>query len=388
MMEVHARGRRSLASPTAGAWAQGLRLMGALVTADARRGASWLSAVGPALVLLLAHGLPSEVVFPLGWANGVLAAVLATGHVPRATGRIGGPGQDHRVALAWSLERAVWPCLAFMVVGILGGTSAAQPCWAGVGGLAASGIVLAGCRRLGCSTADAVSGTLALTVMAMVVALDWPGQSSLTIGAVRFVTAWVVLAVALVATGAQVDRSAWLTREVAAGSGPLGFSELRRWYFRLMMAVVLIAMVRWLFASEPRVGLYGIAGGLLAASIVLPEVLLSPAGASAGCWLHVAWEEGGRRSTWREVQRSLLAAVVTGWPLMIALVLVPATRGAEALLAVAAIVAVVVVAAVAHAAVVRRLLSGDTAFAMAALSVWCATLVGVRILAAGRLVGG
>lgn len=384
-MKGHAQGRRNLASPAVAAWADGLRLMGALATADARRGASWLSAVGPAMALLLVYDLPSEVVFPLAWANGVLAAVLATGHVPRATGRIGGPGQDHRITLAWSQERAVWPCLGFAVLGILGGGAAVGPCGAGVAGVAVSVVVLAGCRRLGCSTADAVSGTLALTVLAMVVAFDGPGPSSPIAGVLRFVVAWAVLAMALLATSAQVDRAAWLAREVTSGGGPLGFSELRRWYFRLMMAVVLIGMVRWLFASEPRVGLYGLAGGLLAASFVLPEVLLSPAGASAGCWLHVAWAEGGTRSTWRRVQRSLLAAVVTGWPLMIALVLVPATRGVEALLAVAAIVAVVLVAAVMHTAVGRRLLAGDTAFAMAALSVWCVTLVGVRILAAAPL---
>lgn len=387
MMGVHAQGRRNLASPAAGAWAPGLRLMGTLATADARRGASWLSAVGPAMALLLVQDLPSEVVFPLGWANGVLAAVLATGHVPRATGRIGGPGLDHRVTLAWTLERASWPCLGFVVLWSLGDAAAVGPCWAGLGGVAASFVVLAGCRRFGCSTADAVSGTLALTVLAMLVAFDGPGPSSLIAGAVRFVSAWAVLAMALVATSAQVDRAAWLARDVGAGSGPLGFSELRRWYFRLMMAVALIGMVRWLFASEPKVGLYGLAGGLLAASFVLPEVLLSPSGASAGCWLHVAWQEGRRRSTWRMAQRSLLAAVVTGWPLMIALVLVPATRGAEALLAVGAIAAVVAVAGVTHAAVGRRLLCADTAFAMAALSVWWVTLVGVRLLAAAPLAG-
>lgn len=382
MRHAHALGSRTRAAPAAGAWWVLLRLIGRLATADVRRGASWLSAACPALGLLALRDLPSDLVLPLGWATGLLAAVMATGHLPLTAGRIGVPGRERLVAWAWSLERAVWPSLGMAFVWGFGEPNLAV---AGLGGLLAASVLLGACRRLGCSTADGISGTLAVTVVAAVIAFDWPDALRMGVGIGRFLAAWVGLAMGLVAASAQVDRSVSLPREGTAGSAMLGHSELRRWYHRLMMVAVLVAMVRWLFASEPEVGLYGLAGGLLAASLVLPEVLLASPGASADGWLALVGAAGGRRLFWQRWQRSVLAVVVTGWPLLIALLLVPATRSSEALLAAAAMAVVVVMAGGTHAAVRQRVLSGETAFAAAAIVIWGLAVLGVRLSVGGGL---
>jgi hypothetical protein len=379
---THALGSRNRTAPAAGAWWVLLRLIGRLATSDARRWACWLSAACPVLGLLALRDLPSHLVLPLGWATGVLAAVMAIGHLPLTAGLIGVPGRERLVAWAWSLERGLWPSLVMACMWVLGEPKVAA---AGLGGLLGASLLLGACRRLGCSTADGISGTLALTVVASVIASHWPDAWQMGVGIGRFLTAWVGLAMGLVAASAQVDRSVSLSREGTAGSAMLGHSELRRWFFRLMMAVVLVAMVRWLFASEPEVGLYGLAGGLLAASLVLPEVFLTSPGASADDWFAIVGEAGGRRSFRQRWQRSMLAVVVTGWPLLIAVLLVPATRNVETVLAAAAMAVVVVVAEGTRAAVRQRWLSGETAFAVAAIVIWGLAVLGIRLSAVGGL---
>ena len=144
-----------------------------------------------------------------------------------------------------------------------------------------------------------------------------------------------------------------------------------------ILAGALFGMVRWLFSTEPQVALYGLVGGLLVAGFLLPEVLGSAAGPSADFWGHVAWREGSRRSPWRRWQPWLVAAVIPVWPLLIAVVLVPAVRGREALAAVAAIAAVVAAGMLAQFAVRRRLLAGDSACALALLTLWLGVLTGL-----------
>ena len=279
----------------------------------------------------------------------------------------------------WAVQRACWPLVGVSLGWWLCGGDALGEAWAvSIGGVFAAVGLLAGCRRVGCSPADAASGTLGVTVVATLALIGFPQQLrhvDLHVG--PLLALWAAVAGGLLAGAAHVDHRHRLDRELTASSGPLGHSELRRWLFRLLMAGALFGMVRWLFSTEPQVALYGLVGGLLVAGFLLPEVLGSAAGPSADFWGHVAWREGSRRSPWRRWQPWLVAAVIPVWPLLIAVVLVPAVRGREALAAVAAIAAVVAAGMLAQFAVRRRLLAGDSACALALLTLWLGVLTGL-----------
>ena len=336
---------------------------------DLRRSASWLAAVTAAVGLFLLQRVTADLVLPLAWAHGAVVAVVAAGDLPvrRAAGRSDGPAA--MVSLAWAVERMVWPLLGTLIVSAWGaGASAA---WLLASGCVAASLLGLACRWLRCSASDAASGTLAVTLLASLAAMAVPpsvrsGAEGLPIIA----GIWSVLAAGLLAMVAQADRRSCLPREATTGGGPLGDSELRRWYLRLMMVGSLLGMVRWLFVAEPLVGLYGVASGLLVASLVLPDAALPHAGASCRCWTPLAQVAGRRPSFWRPLQPWLLPAVVAVWPLLVAMVLVPAARGLPAVLAIVASAAVVGLGSLARLAVARGWLSRETAFAAAAALVW------------------
>jgi len=365
----HAGGAEA-ASPLASAAVAG-NLIAALISVDARRPASWLAMLGAANGILLIAAMPEGWAVLLAWANGVVAAVVAIGHVPADAGLAAGLAGGRRLAFVWTVERAAW-ALGGLGVGWLvspGATAVAVVIAASAGGAGAS-LAVAVCRGRGCSTADAVSGVLGVTVVVMLIAAGMvprvPHGLSLLL--------WAVLAVGLVATSDASDRVPRLAREVTAGSGPLGHSPLRRWYDRLLMGGALVGMVGWLLATEPHVIAYGVVAVLGVASLVFPEVLLAPEGTAATAWTHLAWQEGRPTPRWRVVQPMLLAAVVTGWPLLIATVLVPATRGSDAVLAATGLASVVALAGAGHVALTRRKITGETAFAVATLLVWLVTV--------------
>lgn len=372
MKPGHAGGERSASPPASAAVA--VHLIAALVRVDARRPASWLAmaAAGSGLVLVLA--MPQRWAVPLAWANGVVAALVAIGHVPAGAGLVAGLAGERRLAIAWTVARAGWPLLGL----VLGGLASPHPTAVVVvitaaAGVTAASLAVAVCRGRGCSTADAVSGLLGVTVVAVgVTAGVLPHLPAIAQG--LFLMIWTTLAVLLAATSVSSDRSATLPREVTAGSGPLGHAPLRRWYDRLLMVGALLGMVGWLLATEPHVALYGMVAALCVASLVFPEVLLAPEGTASAHWTHLAWQEGRRMPRWRALQPMLLAAVVTGWPLLIATVLVPATRGSDAVLAVGGLACVMALAGAGRAALVRQRLAGETVFAAATLLVWLAAV--------------
>lgn len=372
MRPGHAGGEGA-ASPLASA-AVGLRLIAALLSADARRPASWLAMVGTAIGTLLVSAMPAAWAMPLAWANGVVAAVVAIGHVPADAGLAASLSSARRMAIAWTVERAAWALLG-LGLGWLASpdvTAGAVGIMAAVGAMAAS-LAVAVCRGGGCSTADAVSGVLGATVVSVLVTVGMMPRGA-AIAQALVIPVWAALVVGLVAASVSSDRFPRLSREVTAGSGPLGHSLLRRWYDRLLMGGSLLAMVAWLLATEPHVALYGTVAALCVASLVFPEVLLAPVGAASAAWAHLAWQEGRPKPRWRRSQPMLLAAVVAGWPLLIATVLVPATRGIDAVLAAAGLACVVALASAGHAALMRQRIAGETVFALATLLVWLATV--------------
>ncbi len=361
-----------------------LRLLWILAVVDARRGASWSVMLAAACGVLLVRLVPAELVLPIAWAHGVVIGVAAVGNVPRQLRCPASSFPPVGFSAIWMLERALWP-----VAGLWLGWS--WLIWKppfespmgvmlplAMGGVVAASAGLAGCRRLGCATADAASGVLSVTALATLAFMGLPqtlrGEQ---VNVVLLPVIWTTVLVLLLAAATQVDRHARLAREVTASSGPLGHSELRRWFYRLMMVGVLVGMVRWLLTTDPQVGLYGLVGGSLVASLVLPEVLLAPVTGPSAAWRQLAWVEGVQRSPWRRLQPWLVAAVVTGWPLLIAVALVPVVRGWMAVLAAASIACVVLTAMLAFLAVRRRLITADTAFAMTTVALWLAVVNGL-----------
>ena len=372
MRSGHAGGAEA-ASPLASAAVVG-NLLAALISVDARRPASWLAMLGAANGILLIAAMPEGWALLLAWANGVVAAVVAIGHVPADAGQAVGLAGARRLAIVWTVERAAWALcgLGLGWVVSLDATAVAVGIAAFAGGVAAS-LAVAVCRGRGCSTADAVSGVLGVTVVAVLIAAGMVPRVPGVAHGLLFLL-WAVLAMGLVAACVAGDRVPRLAREVTAGSGPMGHSPLRRWYDRLLMGGALVGMVGWLLATEPHVIAYGVVAALGVASLVFPEVLLAAEGTAAAAWTHLAWQEGRRTPRWRVVQPMLLAAVVTGWPLLIATTLVPATRGIGAVLAAIGLASVVALAGAGHVALTRRRITGETAFAVAMLLVWLVTV--------------
>lgn len=352
------------------------RLLVLAATVDVRRTASWIAAMTSAAGLFLLQNADAEVSLPLAWAHGAVMAVVARGGLSSdmAAGLCG--GRNAAVALAWALERAVWPLLgvAFVLVAGRGqpvvGLAAALGC-------AAASLLLASCRLLRCSASDAASGTLTVTAVASLLLMRLPSDVAVRATPILIIGGvWGSLAGGLVGLVVQADRRSRLGRESAAGGGPTGTSELRRWYLRLLMAVVLLGMVRWLFASKPLVGVYGVAVGLLVAGLTLPDAVLLFPGGGCDCWRSLARSLGQPTSRRFQFQAWLLPAIVAVWPLLVAVVLVPATRNLSAALATVALGVIVLLAGIGRRAVARRWCSRDTALAAVACVVWLATLDG------------
>lgn len=349
------------------------RLLMLAARIDARRGASWLAAVTSAVGLLLLESASTSLLIPLAWAHGAVVAVIAAGAPPDGlVGRVGFR-RDVLVGLSWAVERVAWPLIGVAAVLAAGGPASGLP--VAVMAAAATAMLLWGCRRLGSSAADAASGVLGVTLIgAMMAASDslraWPPLPAAA-------GSWSVLAVGLLGLVSRADGRDRLPRETTAAGGPLGDSELRRWYLMLMMAGTMLGMVRWLFDPEPLVGRYGVASGFLVASCVVPDAMLVAAGASSASWRHVASVAGRRQPSWQQLQTWLLPAAVAVWPLLVAVVLVPASRGMPAVLTVGAVAAGLAVAAMGRLAVTRRGIAAETAFAVTVSLIWLACLAGL-----------
>lgn len=356
------------------------RLVLLLAAVDARRGASWLAAGAVAGLPLLCQG-PPDLLLPLAWAYGAVLAVVAAGDLPVAVGLGSQPSQRVTLPVAWMLERMAWPLLGLLVAFGWGGMRIAT-LMAAAGCVVAS-LLLAVCRWRRCSASDAASGTLLVTLAALLVGMAMP--PALRGSGVAVAGSWAAVAVGLLAVVGQSDRRSTLAREAATGNGPLGDSELRRWYLRLTMVGTLLGMVRWLFAAEPLVGLYGLICCLLVAGLVLPDAVLARAGATCGCWRQLARVAGSRPPLWRQVQPWLLPAVVALWPLLVAVVLVPAARAATAVLAGLAVAVVVAAAGACRWLVAHRWLERETALALPLTLVWLAAIV---VLSGGAGDGG
>ena len=338
-------------------------------TIDARRTASWLAAVTAAVGLLLLQRLPAELVLPLAWAHGAVVAVVAAGDMPMSGSARRPGGTAAAIQLAWAAERMAWPLLGTLIGTALGGSATIS--WAVASGCVAASLLGLACRWLRCSASDAASGTLVVTLVASLAAMAVPPAARSGAEGLSIVAGiWSVLAAGLLAIVAQADRRNCLPREATAGGRPLGDSELRRWYLRLMMVGSLLGMVRWLFVAQPLVGLYGMASGLLVATLVLPDAALARAGASSSSWTQVAQVAGRRPPLWRLLQPWLLPAVVAVWPLLVAVVLVAAARGLPAVFAIVAAGLVVGLGGLARLAVARGWLAEENAFAVAASLVW------------------
>jgi hypothetical protein len=359
----------------------GLRLAPLVLRADSRRASSWLALAGPIIGLLALPQVPDAVRTMVAWADGVVAGVIATGVLPGSYGMpipaVSGR-RLQRTEYGWLLERLAWPLLG---AGI-GCVGTGQEADGGIvvalgGGILASGLLMAGCRWVGCTDADAASGTLGITVTAIAVIHAFlPGLSTGVSPAVPvgFLAAlWVGLALLFLTSAAQLDRRVAITRDLAINGVSLGHSEIRRWMVRLMMISALLSMVRWLFATEPSVENYGIPGVLFAASLMFPEAVLRTRGSQPRLRAHIAWVEGRQRSLWRHSHTWLLPAVVVGWPLMIAVVLTPAARGSETVLLACGIFCVVAFAFAGNIAVAKGWILGETAFAIIVLVAWHAT---------------
>jgi hypothetical protein len=362
-------------------WGGGLRLVPFAVHVDARRASNWLALAGPIIGLLTLPQVSDAVRVMVVWAGGVVSGVIATGVLPGSRGMpipaISGR-RLQRIEYGWLLERLAWPLLGALIACVGTGLKADGGIVAALcGGILASGLLMAGCRGVGCSDADAASGTLGITVAAVAVTHSFlPGLSAGAASAVAvgwLAAVWMVLALFFLTAAAQLDRRVAITRDLAINGVPLGHSEIRRWMVRLMMICGLLSMVRWLFSTEPSVENYGIPGVLFAASLMFPEAILLPLESQPWLRTHIAWVEGRQRSLWRHSHAWLLPAVVMGWPLLIAVVLAPASRGSETVLVASGVFCVVAFALAGNLAVAKGWMLRETAFAIIVLVAWHAT---------------
>ncbi len=352
------------------------RLLVLVATVDIRRGASWIAAIASAAGVFLLQNADAEAFLPLAWAHGAVMAVVARGDLSSGLAAGVSGRRNAVVAVAWAVERAVWPLLGVAFVLVAGRGQPAAGLAAALGCASASWL-LAICRLLRCSASDAASGTLAVTVLTSLLLMRFPSAVGVRAAPLPIILgAWAGIAGGLVGLVGQADSRSRLGRESAAGSGPTGTSELRRWYLRLLMAAALLGMVRWLFAFEPVVGVYGVAIGLLVAGFTLPDAVLLYPGGACDCWKSLARSVGQATPRRFRFQAWLLPAVVAVWPLLVAVVLVPATRNLSAALTMLALGVMVLVAGIGRRAVARGWCSRDTALAAAACLVWLATLAG------------